>query len=471
MLEAMPLTGYRLTPAVVDRTTRPSDADIVARKAARSTPPGISRRAVGRVRPHLSLLLLSLAALTFINVSRAHYMMPWLAKLHPGQLLFGSAVLFMLLDTKRVDARNLVRSWPARSVFAFAGLAVLSAIFGISVGGSARFLIDNYSKTLIYTALLLVALRNVRDLHTIVWSIFWGCCVLAYQAIFMFGLENAGNFARLANLFDMDPNDIGCVLAIGIPLSLLLLQNERKIWRPVILLCIGGMMVTVARSGSRGTFVAMIMMAVMLLIMARGLSVSRRVAIIVGSGVAIAVAAPRGYWAQMATIAHIEQDYNFTAMDGRKELIRRGLGYMAMYPVFGIGISNFQKAECSIVDPKRVISGDTPNCTAPHNSFIQIASELGVPGGLLWIALLGGGCVWMLVLRERVPRKWSVGTPEEKYLLGVLTYLPVAIVGFAVSSLFVSFAYASPVYILLAMMAVTTVEVRKRLRATATRST
>jgi O-antigen ligase len=136
---------------------------------------------------------------------------------------------------------------------------------------------------------------------------------------------------------------------------------------------------------------------------------------------------------------------------------------MAAYPVFGIGISNFQKAECTIVDAKRELVGDTPNCTAPHNSLIQISSELGVPGGILWISLLGGGCAWLLVLRRRVPDAWRRGTPEEKYLFGVLTFLPVAIVGFAVSSLFVSFAYASPAYILIALMAVTTVEVRTRL--------
>lgn len=434
-----------------------------AAAAQMGNPGRAKRRPTVRVRARLTPLLWALAGLTFINVSRAHYMVPVLAKLHPGQLLFAASLLFIALDTRRVDVRNLVRSWPARSIVAFGTLAVLSALFGISRGGAFKFIIESYSRTLVYTVLLVIALRSVRDLHTIVWSIFWGCCVLAYQAIFVFGLENAGSYARLGTLFDMDPNDIGCVLAIGIPLTLLLLQHARQWWKPFMLMAIAGMMVTVARSGSRGTFVAMVIMGLMLLLMARGLSVPRRLMIIAGAALAVAAAAPRGYWQQMMTITNIEADYNFTAMDGRKELIRRGLGYMRAYPVFGIGISNFQKAECTIIDAKRESTGDTPNCTAPHNSLIQISSEFGVPGGVLWISLLAGGCAWLLILRRRVPDAWRRGNAEERYLFGLLTFLPVAIVGFSVSSLFVSFAYASPAYILLAMMALTNVEVRKRL--------
>ena len=408
-------------------------------------------------------LVLAIAGLTFMNVSRAHYMAPWIARLHPGQVLFALSIAALLVQPRRADARNLVRTWPAKALFVFAALAVTSTLFGISVGGAAKFMLESYSRTLLVAGMMLVAMRSLDDLSTIVWSVFWGCCVLAYQAIFVFGLETNAGFSRLGSLYDMDPNDIGCVLAIGLPLSLVLLQNSRRALKPVIILMMLGMMATVARSGSRGTFVALLVMGLMLLVLARGVSVMRRAMIVVGAGVALAFAAPPGYWKQMGTITDLSNDYNITEMDGRKELIRRGIGYAKMYPVFGLGISNFQKAECQIIDARREAVGDTPNCTAPHNSLVQVTSELGFAGGVLWVAVLIGGVVSLLRLRGRVPDAWRKGAADERYLFSMLTFLPVAIIGFAISSLFVSFAWATPIYLLIALMAVTMSETRRRL--------
>jgi hypothetical protein len=58
----------------------------------------------------------------------------------------------------------------------------------------------------------------------------------------------------------------------------------------------------------------------------------------------------------------------------------------------------------------------------------------------------------MFRLRRRLPAAWQYGSHEDRFLYNMPLYLCVAMVGFAVSSVFVSFAWVDPVYFLLALM-------------------
>jgi O-antigen ligase len=195
-----------------------------------------------------------------------------------------------------------------------------------------------------------------------------------------------------------------------------------------------------------------------------GVSAARRVIVLVAALVALAVGAPPGYWKQMGTIMTPKEDYNYTDVDGRKAVMARGIGYMKAYPVFGVGIDNFPKAECTI-SPKlasRRINGPL-RCTAPHNSYLEAGSELGVPGFLMWISLVIGGIIGPLRLRNRLPKSWRRGTGSERFIYNSTSLFPVAMVGFAVTSFFVSFAWMDPVYLMAALLTGLYVSTRKQL--------
>jgi O-antigen ligase len=146
-------------------------------------------------------------------------------------------------------------------------------------------------------------------------------------------------------------------------------------------------------------------------------------------------------------------DYNFSSVDGRKALLERGIGYMAEYPVFGLGISNFPRAECTISPKLARLSKTGPiRCKAPHNSYIQAGAETGVPGLVVWASIIVGGIVAMLRLRRRLPRSWRWGTGAERFLYGAPTFFALALIGFAVTSFFVSFAWMDPLYLMAAFM-------------------
>jgi len=211
---------------------------------------------------------------------------------------------------------------------------------------------------------------------------------------------------------------------------------------------------TVARSGSRGGFVGLMAVGGALLVMTGGVSIFRKVFVIAVAVTGLVLWAPEGYWKQMQTIRDPKADYNYNALDGRRNIGLRGIQYMKDNPIFGVGISNFQKAECTISDKAR----NTPpgygiRCMPPHNSYIQAGAETGVTGLVLWASVIFGGVISLRRWGRKLPRRFRTGTEEQKFLYFACQYLPVALVGFGVTSYFLTFAWLEPYYMLLALTA------------------
>ena len=95
-----------------------------------------------------------------------------------------------------------------------------------------------------------------------------------------------------------------------------------------------GIGATVARSGSRGGLIGLVAVGVALLFFGRGVSFGKRVLTIVVVGAGLSFWAPLGYWQQMQSILSPKEDYNYTSKDGRKEVAKRGIGYMLARPDF-----------------------------------------------------------------------------------------------------------------------------------------
>jgi O-antigen ligase len=193
-----------------------------------------------------------------------------------------------------------------------------------------------------------------------------------------------------------------------------------------------------------------------LLLVLKSISLWKRLGFVAVAAGAIVLFAPQGYWEQMRTITSPKEDYNWSEKEGRKQVALRGVTYMLDHPFFGLGINNFSKAECLDPESQKVrehIPGTGLLCTAPHNSYVQAGAELGIPGLILWLSLVFGSVPAMFRLRARLPSHWAKGTPEERFLYLAPLYLGVAMIGFAVSSTFVSFAWLDVVYYVAAMMA------------------
>jgi hypothetical protein len=397
----------------------------------------------------------ALFALTVLTVSRIHEQYKWMSVMRPALIATAAAAIYAYLRPDIVARRPLLHTWAAKTVFAFAIWALLSMFFGISFGNSAMFILNVYVKTLVFTFLIIASIRSTRDLATLTWAYVIATALLCYTTLFVFQLHHyAAGYDRLANADTYDANDLGLVLVTGLPITLLAFSTSKlkgKLFCAVVLCGIGA---GIAKTGSRGAFVGMLAAGVGLLLFLDRVPVFQRVAFIIVTVLGLSLFAPPGYWQQMQTIGNPQADYNWNTANGRRQVAIRGVGYMLGNPIFGVGIHNFSKAECTISEKALNYEvGTGIRCTPPHNAYIEAGAELGLPGGALWLFIIPGGVIHLMLLRLRLPRSWPRGDPEQRFLYYAVVYFAVTLLGYAFGSFFLSFAWTDISYYLMAMMA------------------
>jgi len=397
--------------------------------------------------------------LVVMTVSRINGKVAFLTPLRPLLLLSAAALAYAVMNPRFLSRLAWPRTWPARVVAAFAVVACLSAVFGISLGGAAMFILQDYSKVLIVAFLLMATIESTRDLHMYIWAYVIASGVLVVDSLLGGQMMRASvnvSMQRLSNFnTTYDANDLGVVLLVGLPLALYTFQMSRVWGKIVSLATMLGIGVVVAKTGSRGALVGLVAFSIAAILLIDSVALPKRVGLVLATLVALSFASPEGYWNQMKTILSPKEDYNWTAETGRRMVLQRGLSYLAAYPVFGVGINNFPMAEGTISErARRWMPGEMGIAwITAHNSHLQVASEMGLAGFSLWVTLLGG-LVWSTArLGRRMPSRWATGTFDERVPYHATRCIPVATVAFAASGAFVSFAYLDPIYILAALTA------------------
>ncbi len=393
--------------------------------------------------------------LILISLSRIHNHLG-IGQLRPALVLAAVCAGIALANPGLTNSRRIVAFWPARVILALAVVACLSAPFGLSLGASAVFIVENYLKVIVLTFLTIAGIRHGRDLRAFVWAYVASCAILASFAIFIFDLEStSGGLQRLSNLYTFDANDIATILMSGLPLTFVVYQTSRGAGRFLAAATLIGIAVSMARSGSRGGFLALLAVGLGLLFWLPGVSAVRRVAFVGTAAIGLSIAAPAGYWEQMNTLLNLKEDYNWDTYYGRRQTAERGVEYMLRYPLFGVGIGNFARADATISERARTFvdrPGHALRWRAAHNSYVEIGSEMGFTGLVLWLCLIFGGIGSMRRLRRRLPHAWQRGDPDERFIYYMTVCLPISIIGFAVAAFWVSFAYLDPIYILMAFV-------------------
>jgi O-antigen ligase len=418
--------------------------------------------------PTADAVRISLFALMMINISAIQMYMGPVRLLRPGLTFLAVAVLLVLLKPGLVEWKNMTVSSPSKWVLVLFGLACGSALFGLSLGGSVGFILDVYSRNLIFFFLIVIAIRTIHDLALLMWSFVASVGVLVVLAQTVLDLEyTREGLGRLGGGQGMfDANDIGMILVMALPLSLLFFFNGKRLTRLLSLGTMIGIPVTIALTGSRGAIIGLVLVGLAILVTLQRISVIKRASILAAVVAGVFFAAPDGYWKQMGTLFNLKQDYNFSVDYGRKGIAKRGVGYMIGHPLFGVGVANFPRAEGTIspIARARLDEGLSVEWIAPHNTYVQVGAELGIPALMIWLSLLAGGTVGLWRLRRRLPASWAHESAERKFLSDACLFLPMSFLGFAVTSLFLSHAYTIVAYIIFAYLGALRLLVHKELK-------
>ncbi len=405
---------------------------------------------------------MALGFLTLITVSRIQEEVQLIAIIPWGPLLTLLCLVLAVTQPKTVRWADLTKSPIARRVMVFFGLMCLFAPFGLSIGASGTYILNRFLSTMIYFALIIIAVRHIGDLRFLIGSYVVSMLILIYSGFFLWETTTFNGFDRVGSSGMYDANDLAPIFGAGLPLALLFAQTSGK-WGKALGYGVAlGTPALIALTGSRGGFLSLLATCLGLLFAVPGISFFKRIGIVVAATIAMAIVAPAGYIQKMGTIFDSKNDYNFTDDSGRLAIWKRGMGFVREHPLTGVGIGNFARAQWE--KPSFSITGAQLPTMAPHNTFLEVTAELGIPAFLVFVSVVLTGIVAPLQMRRRLPKRWMKETADRRFLYLAACYFPVTFFGWAVGAFFVSHAYLAPFYLMAAFLATALVLTKKELR-------
>lgn len=399
----------------------------------------------------------ALYALAAFSIGRIHELFSFMAPLHPV-LVIGVASTVLALLMPAGERHPVLAQREIRVVLALAGLAVWLAPLSVWPSGSARFLIDTYSKLVVFVVLIVALATSPGVVRNLIWSLLAGVGLLGAftltGASFTTSREYVVGRAYASDTYD--PNDVAMIMVCALPLAVGAALAHRGLQRllaaAVTITCVLATVMTV----SRGGFIGLALVGMLLLFRVGTASRGTRVGILVVAVTLVAAAAPPSYWDVMATIWNPSLEgtgYVETGVYSRLELWLRGLDLFLTNALTGVGIGMYETASGATY-------GRQGGWVTAHNSFVQIAGELGIGGVALFAALL-----IMSVRNARLVQRWAL-EPVHPHDANDLRWMALAIelslyayivVGFALSQ-----AYAWILYFLIGTAAALRVQVERR---------
>lgn len=414
------------TPSSLDRTTAPT----------------------GEPRADALILVLSLALLT--AVWRMQDLFAPLGIIRPTITTTLAAAALLALDTGRRRRLAAARSLPLGLAIVLLAILVIGAPVSIWPGGSIAFLAKDLIPSIAIAVLVAGAARGVRDIEFLITVLLAGAAIFSTYILLT---VQVGPTGRLGRLRYYDVNDLALLIVSSMPLAVLMLRRgSGKLRTLFAIACLGIFVVTLVRSGSRGGFLAFVVVSLYMLLRYRALPARIRAGAVIGGALLLLVAGSSRYWDMMQTMLHPKSDYNLNTYDGRIEIWKRGLGYVGAHPLLGVGADAFPVAEgelSTMARQRRELHLPTKWSVA-HDAYIHIAAE----GGLLALAAflgMGVAAFRSLARVNRVARQPG-GDPRVAACAQALTG---AFIGYAFAQIFISAQYFTFLYVLVGLVAAT----------------
>lgn len=390
------------------------------------------------------------AVAIFLPISKFHGFFTPLATMRAPLLfaLASMALLGMAMSTWKPG--DLMKAWIWRCAFGIVFLAVAGIPLGIYPGNSFAYFKDALITTILLAIMVWAVARTRNGLRFMVRTVTMACIVAGTLALVTGRRDDAG---RLSGAFAYDPNDLALVCAIGLPLAIWWLADRTSKVRWLMLPSAAVLLYTAVGTSSRGGFLALCaVVAGFIFFGARSHSKGvKKLSIILALGAVVSFPLlPADYRATLSTIVD-DSDYNRTSPRGRKEVWKRGIGYAADRPLFGVGLSNFNTAEGWLSDLARDrMPGQGHKWSTAHNSVVQITAELGFGGGLLFVTIVIGSII--ALAKKRTQKLYDDPLPM---------FLGIAMMAFLVGGFFLSFAYYELTWTLWALNAALLLQVRR----------
>jgi O-antigen ligase len=372
---------------------------------------------------------------------RPYELIPALSSFKSMAFYVGIVTLAVYFVSQMVIEGNLTARPREVNMVLLLGIAgLLSIPLAIEPLEAWNTFVDFLIKTILIFIVLVNVVRTERRMKLLM---YLALVVSIYLCIHLIGDYNAGVFrigseetntqrvgGAIKGLFD-NSNDLALHLVTMTPLAFMLgLENKnplRKIlfWG-ITLLMIAAVIITF----SRGGFLGLIAMALLLVRKIGRRNKSMALAALVLGVVFFLAVAPGAYAGRLATIFDSASDLTGSSSQ-RTEVLKRSFWVTLRYPVTGVGLGNFHHKSAQEL--------------GTHNAYTQVSSEMGIPAMVVYLIFL----IHPLRKLRMMEREMFERNENSRYYYFAIG-LQASLVGYMVASFFAAVAYQWYIYYLVA---------------------
>jgi putative inorganic carbon (HCO3(-)) transporter len=300
-------------------------------------------------------------------------------------------------------------------------LWIALATLGAAIPSLAFWKLSQYTNIFVMT-FLVAAMANSEDrIRTLLYVIGGSVGLLGAKGAFDFIISGGDSRMQGPGGLAGEENEYALVLNMAIPILFGLSQIESRRWVRLVLRAMAvGCAITIVGTRSRSGFLGLLTVALLLTFYSK-----RRlwgVAVLALVSVLFLKFAPRAAMERYESIPTAAQ-VDSSAID-RLQSWEAGIAMIKAHPLFGVGPFNFFEVfpEYSHYDPH-----------APHNAFVALAAESGIPSCLLFVAIIGSAVVQMWWLRRRLREH-----PGNEALAGYCLIIQIALIVYTVPNFFIN---------------------------------
>ena len=426
-------------------------AAVARPRAVPGTPPG--PRPVARMASQVAtsvastppLLAFALAFYVSVTVGRLHEVVGFLARLYVGKL---SALLLLaafVMESKQIPFAEVRKSKTAKCIAAVTLLGVLSIPTSYWPGMSAGYLQNTWPLiALVGVGVLcgmsnrVVARRTLAAL-TIVGAMGAAELIAGGGNIQVGVLSNGVDAAKLQRSYiagggstTYDANYSAAFFVMMIPYALMFATQKKGMLRWIGIVAVPVLGMGMIKTGSRGGVIAAMVLAICIVIFADKKARPKTI-VILAIGFAAMMASPHSELTQRIRTLFTGEDYNFDSKGGRWQIWANGLTMLLQRPVLGVGIGAFPVADQSLGS----------GYMDAHNSYVQIAAELGFPGITAFIIMILAAfkAVWAMRKSSLAAVRSGQGGEDAQFDLALSTAALCSLIAELTAAAFLSLAY------------------------------
>jgi len=220
-----------------------------------------------------------------------------------------------------------------------------------------------------------------------------------------------------------NPNDLAMALDLLLPLTIVLALTSKPAGRLIYSACAVVLAMGVVVTFSRGGFLGLAAAGgILLWKLGRHNKLSMAMAAFAACAV-LALSMPAGYSDRLFTIIHTEQDTTNSAQERQGEM-KQAVEIASRHLVIGIGMGNYPFY--------------SNHAIRAHNSYIELAAELGLAGLVAYLILIFGPLRSMKLIERETSQAID---PDRRELRFLAAGVHASIVGYLVCAVFSSAQY------------------------------